>query len=51
MKTFDGHIEEGNWWNDTFWGVCRGKGHNNLGKLIMQIRGELYDQHLREDLQ
>lgn len=34
-------IVEGNRWNDTFWGVCRGKGLNNLGILIMDIRNQL----------
>jgi N-glycosidase YbiA len=29
---------EGNTWGDVFWGVCNGKGQNNLGKLLMQIR-------------
>lgn len=32
---------EGNWWNDTFWGVCRGQGENMLGRLLMQIRETL----------
>jgi len=32
---------EGNWWNDTYWGVCRGKGENHLGKLLMKIRSEI----------
>lgn len=32
---------EGNWWNDTYWGVCKGKGENHLGKLLMKIRSEL----------
>lgn len=38
-----GHREliEGNWWNDTYWGVCDGKGENNLGKILMQVRREL----------
>lgn len=31
-------IIEGNEWGDTFWGVCRGKGENHLGKMIMTIR-------------
>lgn len=31
-------LVEGNTWNDTFWGVCRGKGKNWLGKLLMQVR-------------
>lgn len=39
-----GNVEliEGNWWNDTFWGVCKGKGENHLGKIIMEIRSQLY---------
>ncbi len=32
---------ETNWWNDTFWGVCRGRGKNHLGKILMKIRSEL----------
>jgi ribA/ribD-fused uncharacterized protein len=32
---------EGNTWGDTFWGICKGKGHNHLGKLLMKIREEL----------
>lgn len=37
-------LEEGNTWNDTYWGVNlnTGKGENNLGKLIMYIRTEKY---------
>lgn len=33
-------IQEGNTWNDTFWGVdlITGKGQNVLGKLIMYVR-------------
>lgn len=34
---------EGNYWNDTYWGVCRGKGANNLGKILMDIRSCKYD--------
>jgi len=34
-------LVEGNTWGDTFWGVCRGKGDNNLGKLLMEIRESL----------
>lgn len=33
---------EGNTWGDTFWGQCPlGNGHNNLGKLLMQIRDDI----------
>lgn len=41
LATGDAHLEEGNWWNDTYWGVCRGKGENNLGKILMLVRQEL----------
>lgn len=43
IETGDVHIQEGNRWNDKFWGVClkTNTGENNLGKLIMQVRDEL----------
>jgi len=41
LDTGDAHIEETNWWGDTFWGVCKGKGENHLGKLLMKIRGDI----------
>ena len=41
LKTGDAELIEGNWWGDTFWGVCMGKGENNLGKILMKVRGEL----------
>ena len=41
LNTMDCYLEEGNTWNDTFWGVCRGKGRNHLGKILMIIRDEL----------
>ena len=31
---------EGNNWNDTFWGVCGGRGMNVLGSLLMLVRAE-----------
>lgn len=36
-------IQEGNMWNDKFWGVClkTGYGQNILGKLLMEIRETL----------
>ena len=40
LRTYPQHIEEGNTWNDTYWGVCNGKGQNKLGKLLMRIRDE-----------
>jgi len=32
---------EGNYWGDTFWGVCKGVGHNHLGQILMKVRSEL----------
>lgn len=34
-------IVEGNYWGDTFWGVCRGRGQNMLGELLMAQRNML----------
>lgn len=39
--TRDRELIEGNWWGDTYWGVCNGKGDNNLGKILMEIREKL----------
>lgn len=41
LATGDVELIEGNYWNDTYWGVCRGEGQNVLGRLLMEIRGEL----------
>ncbi len=40
-KTGDAELIEGNTWKDRFWGVYRGEGQNNLGKLLMKIRSEM----------
>ncbi len=41
--TADIPIEEGNTWQDTFWGVCAftGEGENHLGKILMRIRDDI----------
>ena len=41
LATKNEELVEGNYWGDTFWGVCRGKGENHLGKILMKIRSEL----------
>ena len=41
LATGDEYLQETNTWNDTCWGVCRGKGENRLGKILMQVREEL----------
>ena len=38
LATGDNILEEGNWWGDTYWGICKGKGKNRLGKLLMRLR-------------
>ena len=46
LTTDDRELIEGNTWNDTYWGVCRGVGQNNLGKILMDIRAELKSEAL-----
>lgn len=41
LLTDDYELVEGNHWNDTFWGVCKGVGENHLGKLLMKIRDDV----------
>ena len=43
LATGDEILQEGNLWNDTFWGVDlhTGKGENHIGKILMKIREEL----------
>ena len=38
LLTGDEELIEGNKWGDRFWGVCKGKGENHLGKILMKIR-------------
>ena len=45
LETGDAILIEGNTWGDTYFGRCRGVGHNYLGKVLMLVRKEL-----REDL-
>lgn len=40
LKQTSGELVEGNYWGDVFWGVCKGKGQNHLGKILMQVREE-----------
>lgn len=43
VSTFPMQLIEGNYWHDYFWGVCNGKGENNLGKIQETRREELMD--------
>ena len=38
LATGTAELIEGNTWNDTYWGVCNGKGKNMLGKTLMDCR-------------
>jgi ribA/ribD-fused uncharacterized protein len=41
LNTGNRYLEEGNYWNDTFWGVCREQGLNTLGQILMLVRNQL----------
>ena len=49
LATKDAELIEGNWWGDTFWGICTNKkmdhiGENWLGKILMSIRSKEKDK-------
>ena len=41
LKTGEAELIEGNHWGDIYWGVCKGRGKNQLGKTLMRIREEI----------
>lgn len=41
LDTGDKYLEETNYWNDQYWGVCEGVGENKLGQTLMKVRAEL----------
>ena len=45
-NTGDSYLEETNWWGDTYWGVCKGKGKNRLGAILMYVRQNLQDESI-----
>ncbi len=38
LATGDAELVEGNTWGDTYWGVCGGRGRNQLGRTLMRVR-------------
>ncbi len=50
ISTGNSILEEGNYWNDTFWGICKEKEENHLGKLLMKVREECNKERLTEKL-
>jgi ribA/ribD-fused uncharacterized protein len=51
LDTYPDELVEGNDWGDTYWGMVwnsdhsRWEGENNLGRLLMKIRDEVYDDN------
>lgn len=43
IATGDALLIEGNDWGDRFWGVYKGRGHNMLGKILMEVRANLIE--------
>ena len=41
LATGDAELVEGNTWGDVYWGVCRGRGRNRLGQILMRVRDDL----------
>ena len=41
LSTGEKYIEETNWWNDKYFGVHNGYGHNILGRMLQHVRTEL----------
>lgn len=48
LATGDAELIEGNWWGDTYWGVCKGQGQNMLGKALMLVRDEVRIEERRK---
>lgn len=46
LKQIKENIVEDNYWNDTYWGVCKGVGDNILGKMLMIIRDNENDLNI-----
>lgn len=44
LETGCRELVEGNSWGDKFWGKVDGKGRNELGKILMEVRAELVEE-------
>jgi len=44
LATAPVNLVERNHWGDTFWGVCKQKGENHLGKILMAVRDDIARQ-------
>jgi ribA/ribD-fused uncharacterized protein len=41
FDTGNQELQEGNHWDDVYWGICNGVGINCLGRILMEIRTDL----------
>ena len=48
IGTHPHELIEGNEHEDFYWGVYHGKGLNNLGRILMQVRSELIEKNLNK---
>jgi ribA/ribD-fused uncharacterized protein len=44
--TGDAELIHDNRFNDRFWGVCRGSGENWLGRILEDVRKEVFDEEV-----
>ncbi|MDD5704187.1 MAG: NADAR family protein [Dehalococcoidales bacterium] len=49
IDTGNMELIEGNYWNDTYWGVCKGVGKNHLGNILMCVRSELQEHEKQHE--
>ena len=50
LKSVKEPIVEENTWNDTFWGVCEGRGMNHLGMILEDIKKDLLKRERKTNL-
>ena len=55
LQTVGEELVEGNYWHDTYFGVCTcdkcPKGENNLGKILMTVRDEIIKKESENSLE
>lgn len=49
LDTGDEELIEHNTWKDRFWGVWEGRGENQLGQLLMEVRAHYRNIRSRQD--
>lgn len=49
IETYPKYLEETNTWRDVFWGVCKGKGENHLGFILMKVRKTLIEKKIKNE--